>query len=157
MSEQEEPPQKKPKKPSARATAAEVELRVGKVFDLLLNGACFGDIQQFAGINGWNLTESPLRVYIARATALIREHRERDRENLIAQHLAMRGRLYAIAVQNGEVRAALAILQDSATLENLYPPKQTTTAVTVSQQPQPDRTPLTDAEVDAIIKRSVGE
>ena len=145
-----ETPEKKPKKTTPRATAAEVDARVSKVFDLILGGAIFGDILQFASESAWNLTDRQLREYISRATTLIREHRERDRDTLVSQHLAMRSRLYAVAVQGGEIASALRILQDQAALEGLYPPQATVAEINVNQKGQP----VSDAEVDAAIRRA---
>jgi hypothetical protein len=120
----------------ARASKDLVEARLRDLVEILLDGAEPGwdlcetvrEWEQKEG-SAWHLAEgekplsySQLRRYAARAEKLIAESCRASRKQLLRRHLARRRRLYATAVQQGDTRAALAVLQDEARLEGLYPP-----------------------------------
>jgi hypothetical protein len=67
------------------------------------------------------LSYAMCRRLVVRANDLIAKAAEGDREHLLAQHLAKRRRLYERAVQRGDVRAALAVLDSEANLLGLFP------------------------------------
>jgi hypothetical protein len=104
-----------------KGTRAEIEKRVKEVLDLILAGAEIYDILQFAAENEWNVKERQLRTYVSRAYDAIAAAAEKDRDRLLHRHLAQRRNLYARALNMGDLRTALAIAKDEATLLNLYP------------------------------------
>jgi hypothetical protein len=74
--------------------------------------------------DGKPLSDSQIRRYVAKANQLIAESCRASRKKLLRRHLAQRRNLYAKAVSQGDLRAALAVLQDEAALEGLYLPKK---------------------------------
>ena len=132
-----------------KACAAEVERRVNRVIDLLLGGAGYADITQVASSEGWPLGERHMREYMRRASDILKEQNKKDREEVLSLHLARRERLYAMCLNNGELKTALDVLKDLAEVQGLYPPKATvaTSNVNVRQQ----GAPMSDAELDAIL------
>jgi hypothetical protein len=121
----------------AKADKALSARRVDDVLRIRLDGAEFWDVVQFvrekqqeAG-SAWFLAEddNPLsdamiRKYQERADKLVMASHEKSRKKLFRRHLAQRRALYAKAATSGDVRAALACLQDEAELLGLYPPKK---------------------------------
>jgi hypothetical protein len=97
--------------------------RVEAVFDLLLGGAEFHDILQFASApeQAWGVSDRMLRYYKARAEALMKLRFDARADHLLSRHLLQRRRLYAHAMEVGDYRTALAVLGDEAKLEGLYP------------------------------------
>lgn len=110
-----------PKKKSAKATNAEIALRVEEVLRIRLDGAQFHDIVQYAAEKGWNLKDRQIREYMSRADDLLVERQEKKRKRLLALHHARREALYARAVNTADYRTALAVLSDTAKLQGLYP------------------------------------
>ena len=110
-----------PKKRPAKATNAEIALRVEEVLRIRLDGAQFHDIVQYAAEKGWNLKDRQIREYMSRADDLLVERQENKRKRLVALHLARRDALYARAVNAADYRTALAIASDAAKLQGLYP------------------------------------
>jgi hypothetical protein len=117
-----------------KATKATVQRRVQEVLGIRLDGAEFWDVREYArekekaegsawflSEGGKPLSDGQLWRYVARADRLIAESCRAHRKKLLRRHLAQRRRLYAAAVLQGDVRAALAVLADEARLENLYP------------------------------------
>jgi hypothetical protein len=119
------------------AKKADKALAARRVEDLLrirLDGAEFWDVREYVrekegeSRSAWFLKEgeNPLsdgqiRRYQGKADALILQSHERSRKRLLRRHLAQRRNLYAKAVLQGDVRTALAVLQDKAKMEGLYP------------------------------------
>jgi hypothetical protein len=106
-----------------KSTKAEVTKRVEEVFKLRLGGAEFADIRDYARApeQSWNISDSQLWRYIAAADKLIKERFDARAEHLLNRHLLQRRTLYAHAMGAGDFRTALAVLQDEAKLEGLYP------------------------------------
>jgi len=114
------------KKTPAKADKATVAKRVDEVLRLIVAGASlYPDIVHYASENGWNVGERQLRNYLAQARQRIVAALDEDRPHLLNRHLAQRHDLYARSVSNGDLRTALAVLQDEAELLSLYPPKTT--------------------------------
>jgi hypothetical protein len=90
------------------------------------------------------LSESQIRRYVAKADALIADSCRASRKKLVRRHLARRRNLYAKAVAQGDVRAALAVLRDEAELLGLYAPRKI--APTNPQGDKPYEGCLSDAE-----------
>jgi hypothetical protein len=110
-----------------KSTRAEVLKRVEEVFKLRLGGAEFADILQYASApeQQWDVSGRQIWNYIAAADRLVKERFDAKAAHLLARHLLQRRTLYAHAMGAGDFRTALAVLQDEAKLENLYPATKT--------------------------------
>ncbi len=117
-----------------KAETLTVQLRTLELVRLRLRGAQFWDVAEYvrekeiANEPPWqipaghkSLGEDMLRVYVKRADAIIQKSGRIKGSVAISQHFARREHLYAEAVLIGDVRTALACLQDSARLKGLYP------------------------------------
>lgn len=109
---------------SGKADKATVALRVEAVLRLLIAGAQYHEIRQYATKQGWDVSERQVRRYIASANDQLAGLGEARRERLLDRHLVQRGNLYARAVQAGDLGTALRVLQDEAELLGMYPPKK---------------------------------
>jgi hypothetical protein len=116
----------------------QVEQRVNEILRVMLDGAQCWDLVDFVrereadATSPWHVGEgdTPLsypqiRRYVGKAKDLIAKSGQGERQELLLRHLAQRRSLFAKAVNMGDVRAALAVLQDEAALCNLYPARQT--------------------------------
>jgi hypothetical protein len=103
-----------------RSDKATVITRVQEVSKLVLAGAEFADIRQFAADHGWQIGDRQVRRYIELVYERLAESTQRDREQLLGRHLMQRRALYARAVKSSDYRAALMILRDEAELSGLY-------------------------------------
>jgi hypothetical protein len=111
---------KTPKKKRARATDAELAVRVQDVLVARLNGAMHHDLRQFAIEKGWgDVSDRQLWRYMARADALLVKSLDKDRRNILARHIAQRRALYARSLQDGDYRVCLSILDSEANLLGL--------------------------------------
>jgi hypothetical protein len=137
-----------------RATSATLQQRIQAVLQIRLDGAEGWDVRQFvaekeaAGEVPWTipeggkpLSERQIRRYVEQADDLIAESCRTSRKQLIRRHLAQRRSLYARAVQAGDIRTALAVLNSLAELQNLFPAKRT-------EVTGPDGGPLQAATVE---------
>lgn len=106
-----------------RSTKAETEHRVEQVYKLLLGGATFPDLREFAHApeQNWDVSDGQIRRYMTAAHRLIRERYEARADHSFAQHMLRREALFAHAMGAGDFNCALRILQDEAKLEDLYP------------------------------------
>ncbi len=106
-----------------RSTKAETERRVEQVYKLLLGGATFPDIREFARDpeQNWNVTDAQIRRYMTVAYQLMRKRFEARADYSFSRHMLRREQLYAHAMGAGDFRTALVVLQDEAKLEGLYP------------------------------------
>jgi hypothetical protein len=68
------------------------------------------------------LSDAMIRKYQEKADRVVWRSHENSRKKLLRRHLAQRRNLYAKAVSQGDVRAALACVRDEALLLGLYPP-----------------------------------
>jgi hypothetical protein len=129
-----------------KSTKAEVMKRVEEVFKLRLGGAEFADIREYARApeQSWNVSDSQLWRYVAAADQLVKARFDARAEHLLNRHLLQRRTLYAHAMGAGDFRTALAVLQDEAKLEGLYPPQKI--APTNPQGDKPYEGTLTDDE-----------
>jgi hypothetical protein len=110
-----------------KSTKAEVRQRVNEVFKLRLGGAEFADIREYAAApeRAWGVSDTQLWRYIRGADTLCKDHFDAQAEHLLNRHLLQRRTLYAHAMGAGDFRTALAVLQDEAKLEGLYPATKT--------------------------------
>jgi hypothetical protein len=117
-----------------KATKAQAKSRVEEILRIRLDGAEIWDVREYVREkereegSPWHLAEgqkplsdSQLWRYMAAADKLIAESCRASRKKLLRRHLAQRRNLYAKAVSQGDVRAALAVLRDEAELLRLYP------------------------------------
>jgi hypothetical protein len=117
-----------------KATAATIRARVEDVLRIRLDGAQAWDVREYvraqerAGAEPWAipdggkpLSDSQLRRYGQRADELVRESCRAHRGKLLREHIAQRRHLYARAVQAGDLRTALAVLDSLAKLLALFP------------------------------------
>ena len=135
-------PRKRPPPTEPHATDLQVQQRIAELLRIRLDGAEIWDICEYVrekvetrdqagqhiGDPVWGkqpLSESQLYRYLERVKVMVAESCKQERKDLIDEHLAKRRNLYAKAVQQGDVRAALAVARDEAELLNLYPPKRT--------------------------------
>src|SRR5262245_5408513 len=117
---------------NAKASKATVQARVEDILRVLLDGAQPWDVRQYvseketAGEEPWKLAEGQrplserqLRRYVVRAEKLLAESCRTSRKKLLRRHLAQRRALFARAVNQGDVRAALAVADSEAKLLDL--------------------------------------
>jgi hypothetical protein len=117
-----------------KATAATIRARVEDVLRLRLDGGQAWDVREYVrarekeGAEPWAipdggkpLSDSQLRRYGQRADELVRESCRAHRGKLLREHIAQRRHLYARAVQAGDLRTALAVLDSLAKLLALFP------------------------------------
>ncbi len=121
---QSEPPPRLQLRP--KSTLAEVRRRVYEVLKLRLGGAEFADLREYALApeQAWNVSDGQLWRYVRAADRLCKRHFDAKAGHLLARHLLQRRQLYAHAMGAGDFRTALAVLQDEAKLEGLYPPQK---------------------------------
>ncbi len=98
---------------------------MSEVLTIRLNGGEMHNIREYAKEKAWGVSDVQLTRYINEADKMLGESLERDKEKLITRHLAQRRDLYARAIQDGDVRTALAILRDEGELVGLYAPPKT--------------------------------
>jgi hypothetical protein len=117
-----------------KATAATIRARVEDLLRLLLDGAQPWDIRHYvsgreaAGAPPWAvpqggkpLSERQIRRYCDQADRLIAESCRTHRKQLLRRHLAQRRNLLARALNTGDLRTALAVLDSLAKLLALFP------------------------------------
>ena len=117
-----------------KPTKAQVQLRTEEILRIRLDGAEAWDVREYVHEkekepgSPWELVEagkplsdSQLWRYIAKADALIAESCRASRKKLLRRHLAQRRNLYAKAVSQGDLRAALAAADSEAKLLDLFP------------------------------------
>jgi hypothetical protein len=118
----------------AKADKALTARRTEDLLRIRLDGAQWWDIRDYVRAkegekdSAWfrrrgskPLSDSQIRRYQARADELVERSFERNRRRLFRQHIAKRRNLFARAVTTGDIRTALAVLQDEAKLTRLYP------------------------------------
>jgi hypothetical protein len=140
-----------------KATKTQILKRVEEVLRIRLEGAAFWDVREYAREkereegSAWFLAEGQkplsdgqLWRYIGQADRLAAENYRASRKRLLRRHLLRREHLYALAVNQGDVRAALAVLADAADLEGLRPPRKV--APTTPDGSAPYEPGMSDAE-----------
>jgi hypothetical protein len=119
----------------AKASRITVTARIHDVLRLILAGAEFADIRQYAADHGWKVSERQVRRYIEVAHRHFADATERDRGQLLGRHLMQRRALYARALKANDLRTALQVLRDEAELEGLYPPAKFAPTTPDGQEP----------------------
>jgi hypothetical protein len=106
-----------------RSTKAETEARVEEVYRLLLGGATYPDVRDYAAApeRNWQVSETSLRRYMTSAYRKMRQRWETRAEHSFARAMLRRETLFAHCVAAGDFQGALAVLKDQARLEGHYP------------------------------------
>jgi len=110
----------------AKATKAQMTQRLNAVVKLRLGGAAIRDIFQYSQDHNWDVGYDAVYKYVSRADKIIEDHAERNRDRLLAFEVNARHRVFARAMEKGDLEAALKVLKDRAQLLNLYPSKDPT-------------------------------
>jgi hypothetical protein len=128
----------------SKSNKATIAQRVDDVTSLLVAGAEFANIRQFASARGWGVSDRQVRRYVKVAYQQMAKATRRDRRQLLGLHLTKRRALYARCVKANENRTALQILGDEADLLGLYPPTKTapTTSDGYHPHPGPEESPI---------------
>src|SRR5579871_2448870 len=150
-----------PKKP--KATKAIIAQRVEEILRIRLDGAEFIDVREYVREKErepgsiWEvpdgakpLSDAQLWRYIARSDQLLAQSCRASRKKLYRRHLAQRRNLYAKAVNQGDIRAALAVLDSEAKMIGLFAPVK---VAPTNPQGNQSYAPLTDAERTAALQR----
>lgn len=107
---------------ASKSTAAEVELRITTVFNMLLAGAKRADIIATADKKSWGVTDRQIDNYISDARVLIAEYATVERSKVISYARARLEFLFKLAVSVSDVKTALATQREINQLEGLYAP-----------------------------------
>jgi hypothetical protein len=112
-----------------KATKAEKETRVNKVYELLISGARRYQVLQYAASaeSGWNVKPRMVDNYIQEANALIASEAEYHRAREIGRAIASLDDLYRRAIKDSEYHNALAARRELNQLLSLYEPPATQT------------------------------
>jgi hypothetical protein len=146
-----------------RASKDLVDARVNDLVNVILDGCVLPfDLCEFVrerekeATSPWHhaddekpISYSQIRRYALRAEQVIHDTVRTSRGRRLRIHRARRMHLYALAVNQGDVRAAASVLRDLAELEGLYPPKKIAPTNPTGDQPY---VPLTDAERAAALE-----
>lgn len=136
----------------ARPTTALLTERTHTIALMLVRGKSRADVLQYGAEIG--LTERVTDEYIRRATALIADELEGEREAEIIKSRLRLERLFERAYATRQYRTALAVVKEINALMGLYPPVRaeltTTAEMTVYQRELP---PLPPDTLTAILAR----
>lgn len=106
------------------ATAAELERRITKVYELLADGNLRRDILRYAHTQtDWNVTDRMIDNYIRRATDILAGELEYFRRAELPRQFAGLNRLIQKAVQEGDMRTELAVRKEVIHLLGLAAPE----------------------------------
>jgi hypothetical protein len=111
--------------------------RVQEVYKLLLAGAEFAEISQYASERNWDIGERQVRRYMELAYRRMADSTKRDRKQLLGRHLMQRRALYARSLKASDLRTALQTLRDEAELQGLYPPTKIAPTTPDGNRPYP--------------------
>lgn len=103
-----------------KSDKATIVRRVNEVLRVVLVGGDFDEIRQYAKAQGWGVSDRQLRRYQERAHQKFAQHTQRDQKQLLGRHLMQRRALYARALKTNDIRTALHVLRDEASLQGLY-------------------------------------
>lgn len=110
-------------RPEVRMSEEGLKQRVDDVLELIMTGASFPQIRQFAMNMDWQVSDRQLYRYQDMAYKRLSKSVQRNFEELRARHLQQRRTLYSRCVMKNDCRTALQILRDEAELNGLYPSK----------------------------------
>lgn len=119
--------------PKARAPDLVIQRRVDELYRLVVDGAVFSDVREYVreqeaiAESCWHLSpgqkplsDSQLYRYLERVEEEMRAATLARRQQHLTRHLNKRRNLYAKAVAAGDIRTALAVLQDEGRLLGIY-------------------------------------
>ncbi len=138
-----------------RCNEEEERRRLRRVMALIVGGSGRLEIHHIASQEGWGLHLRSVQDYMVKARKEINLVVDKRREDFLSDVLSRRILMFATAMQNGDVKTALAADDSFAELLGLFPPKATKADVSVSQTPKGP--PLSDAEFETILARSTDE
>ena len=101
-----------------KASKAEIEHRVDKVYDLLISRVTYRAIIGY-GAEKWGVKERQMNVYIARANERIKEANKESQEVRLAKAVASYDSLYARQVAAQDFRGARQTLESLTRLQGL--------------------------------------
>jgi hypothetical protein len=133
----------------AKSNTATVLSRVNEVGRLILSGAEFAEIRQYASDQNWQVSGRQIRRYMQKCYTRLAQATDRDRKELLGRHLMQRRAIYARSLKNGDLRTALQTLRDEAELEGLYPSPQATAEQALKHQLGIQSSPLSRKELVA--------
>jgi hypothetical protein len=119
----------------AKSSKATVLKRVQEVTRLILAGAEFPDLRQYAAEQDWKVSERQLHRYMSMAHKNMAKAVRRNTEELVGRHLMQRRALYARCIKANDLRTALSVLMDEASLQGIYPPKKIAPTSPDGEQP----------------------
>jgi hypothetical protein len=121
-----------------KPTQAILRQRLDEVYAIRVDGATIHDVRRYvaekeaAGEQPWTIpdggrpvSERTLWRYIQQTDRMMDEVSRESRKRMRRRHLAQRRNLYAKALAQGDIKAALSVLRDEAELLNLYPARKT--------------------------------
>lgn len=106
----------------ARADAATVDQRVDTIATLILQGKTTSKIRRNPAIRKWKLADRTIDEYIAKARQEIRARGEFDKVDEFAKAIARLEQLYGMAVEDRNVSAARAVVNDLCRLVGIEGP-----------------------------------
>ena len=104
-----------------RATVAEKESRINKVYGMLLNGASRAQVVQFT--TEWGLTIRQIDTYIAEANQLIEAEGKVSRSRELGRAVGRLNNIYARSVAVQDYQRAIAAQKELNMIFGLYAPK----------------------------------
>jgi len=113
----ETPPVDEPKK----STDAEIEIRVAKVYDMLIEGTPRPKILQF-GSTTWGVSDRTTDEYIKRAKTFLVEQNEKDRDLNRALAIQRLNNIYFRCMKVQDFQRAIAAQKELNQLQDLYAP-----------------------------------
>ena len=96
-----------------KVTAAEKELRISEIFQLLIDGNTRRNILRYVKEQtDWNISESQIDYYLHDATAYLKESAKIDRDSEIGKAVERLNKLYAKSLEDKDHRTCLAIQKE---------------------------------------------
>jgi hypothetical protein len=96
-----------------------VSQRVGQIYRLLLQRIPTKQIVA-ACVKSWGVSERSVYYYLKQARQQMTADTQRDRQDALAEHLALRRDLFKQAMEQRQLAIALSVLSDEARLLGLY-------------------------------------
>jgi hypothetical protein len=104
---------KESKENKPKSNSSEVESRINKIFDLLINGASKSNIVRYvAEKTEWNISERQLENYISEANKRIIEIGQTHRETELGRAIARLNNLYFMSVTLQNFNVALGVQKE---------------------------------------------
>jgi hypothetical protein len=102
-----------------RSTKHEVRERITATLNIYLNGGQFHDLREHARENGWRVSDGQLRRYLQKVDETLALSAEKDREKILARHLAELRALRVRCMQVSDYPTSRLLLKDEAELRGL--------------------------------------